>query len=102
MIEFFKYLNVSLDYLGAIPHDHASSWAVRQQKPLLELYPSTASASYFYQLARLILDLPGSVHPKGSLQFFWRHLFTDAFPPASEVLYLVDGGAERSDDEGVR
>jgi len=96
-----RFLNVSLDFLGAIPHDNAFSWAVRQQKPLLELYPATTSAGCFYQLARHMLDAPGSVHPKGTIQFFWRRLFTDTFPPASEALHLVHGGAERSDDEGV-
>ncbi len=96
-----RFLNVSLDYLGCLPHDNAFSGAVRQQKPLLELYPSTAAASCFYQLARLILDLPGSTHPKGTIQFFWRRLFTNAFPSASEALHLVHGGAERSDVEGV-
>lgn len=96
-----RFLNVSLDYLGCIPQDHAFSWAVRQQKPLLELYSSTASADCFYQLARLMLDLPCNVHPKGTIQFFWRRLFTDALPPASEALHLVHGGAERLDDEGV-
>jgi flagellar biosynthesis protein FlhG len=96
-----RFLNVSLDYVGAIPHDNAFSWAVRQQKPLLELYPSTASAGCFYQLARHMLDSPGSTHPKGTIQFFWRRLFTDAFPPASEALHLLHGGADRSDDEGV-
>lgn len=96
-----RFLNVSLDYLGCIPHDNAFSWAVRQQKPLLELYPSAVSAGCFYQLARLMLDSPGRAHPKGSMQFFWRRLFTDTFPPASEALYVVHGGAEHSDDEGV-
>jgi len=96
-----QYLNVSLDFFGAIPHDSAFSWAVKQQKPLLELYPATASAGRFYQLARHILDSPGRTHPKGNIQFFWRRLFTDLFPPASGALHLVYGGAERSDDEGV-
>jgi len=96
-----RFLNVSLDYLGCIPYDSAFSSAVRQQKPLLELYPSTASAGCFYRLARLLLDSPGSAYPKGSIQFFWRRLFTDGFPSASEVLHLVPGGAERSDDKGV-
>ena len=96
-----RFLNVSLDYCGCIPYDQAFSWAVRQQKPLLELYPSTASAAYFYQLARLMLDLPRRAHPKGTIQFFWRRLFTDAFSPASEALNLVHSGAERLNDEGV-
>ncbi len=96
-----RFLNVSLDYLGFIPQDNAFSWAVRQQKPLLELYPSTSSAGCFYQLARLMLDSPGSVHPKGNIQFFWRRLLTGAPQPASEALHLVHGGSERSDDEGV-
>ena len=96
-----RFLNVSLDYCGCIPYDQAFSWAVRQQKPLLDLYPSTASAAYFYQLARLMLDLPRRAHPKGTIQFFWRRLFTDAFSPASEALNLVHRGAERPDDEGV-
>jgi flagellar biosynthesis protein FlhG len=96
-----RFLNVSLDFFGAIPHDNAFSWAVRQQKPLLELYPATTSAGCFYQLARHLIDSPGNAHPKGTIQFFWRRLFTDTFPPASEALHLVHGAAERSDDEGV-
>ena len=96
-----RFLNVSLDYLGCIPHDQAFSWAARQQRPLLDLYPSAASAASFYHLAQLMLDLPCRIHPKGTIQFFWRRLFTDAFSPAPEAHDLVHSGAERLDDEGV-
>ena len=71
-----RFLNISLDYLGFVVHDASFSQAVRQQKPLLELYPSSAAAGCLRTLARQILDTPDTEYAKGTIQFFWQQLLT--------------------------
>ncbi len=86
-----RFLNISLDYLGFILHDNAFSLAVRQQHALLELYPESVAARCFHHLAQRVLEIPGTSHPKGNIQFFWRRLLTghaqhtpEVFPPVHE------------------
>jgi flagellar biosynthesis protein FlhG len=71
-----RFLNISIDYLGHILHDTSFSQAVRQQKALLELYPSSVAARCFHRLARQVLETPPTAHPKGNIQFFWQQLLT--------------------------
>ncbi len=71
-----RFLNVSIDHLGFIPYDKAFAKAVRQQRALLDLFPTSAAALCFRNLARQILELPDSHYPKGNIQFFWRRLLT--------------------------
>ena len=71
-----RFLNISLDYLGCVVYDLSFSQAVRQQKPLLELFPSSVAAQCFHRLAERILDIPVGVHSNGNIQFFWRQLLT--------------------------
>jgi flagellar biosynthesis protein FlhG len=54
-----RFLNVSIDYLGFILHDMSFSQAVRQQKALLDIYPSSIAAPGFRNLARQLLATPG-------------------------------------------
>ena len=71
-----RFLNISLDYLGFVVYDTAFSQAVRQQKPLLELYPASGAAGCFRNLARHVLEAPPGGHSKGNIQFFWQRLLT--------------------------
>ena len=80
-----KFLNISLDYLGFIPHDVAFSQAVRQQKALLDLYPGSSAAQGFRTLAQRLLHSPETAYPKGNIQFFWRRLLTRQMPPTLEL-----------------
>jgi flagellar biosynthesis protein FlhG len=78
-----RFLNISLDYLGFVVYDTAFSQAVRQQKPLLELYPASGAAGCFRDLARQVLEAPSGGHRKGNIQFFWQRLLTrDGQPQA--------------------
>ena len=91
-----RFLNISLDYLGFIPYDVAFSRAVRQQQALLELYPSSPAARCLHQLAQRVLDIPGSPHPKGNIQFLWRRLLTGNLQPSSKTLHVVHGESGNS------
>jgi flagellar biosynthesis protein FlhG len=77
-----RFLNISIDYLGFIPHDPLFSQAVRQQKALLDLYPSSAAAQGFRNLAQRLLATPEAAYPKGGIQFFWQRLLARQTPQA--------------------
>ena len=53
-----RFLNVSIDYLGFIPHATSFSQAVRQQKALFDIYPSSVAASGFRSLTQQLLTTP--------------------------------------------
>ncbi len=64
-----KFLNVTLGFLGAIPHDEWLKAAIRKQRPVVELYPSAPSALAFQALAkRTDAWVPGL--PRGHVEFF--------------------------------
>jgi flagellar biosynthesis protein FlhG len=74
-----QFLNVTLHYLGPVPLDKAVPKSVRQQRPLLELYPTAPASRGLLRIAAL-LDQPaarlpanpappapgGSVRPNGT------------------------------------
>ncbi|MCK8602422.1 MinD/ParA family protein [Desulfoferrobacter suflitae] len=66
------FLNgISLDYLGNIPRDPQVSAALLQQKPFITLFPHTAAAKAFVNLAdRIHRSAPA--RDNGNVRFFWK------------------------------
>lgn len=69
-----RYLDISIDYLGSIPEDRQMVDAIRKQKVICELYPTSKITNAFRQLAGRICSEPTQAAPKGNLQFFWKKL----------------------------
>lgn len=69
-----RYLSISIGYLGCIPFDKRLRESIRRQSPMVELYPSSKTSNAFTNFARHIMDVATEVHPKGTLQFFWKRL----------------------------
>ncbi len=65
---------ISLEYLGSIPHDAAVPRAVLQQQAVLALFPEARASQSFLALAQRLWESPPPVEGYGSLQFFWRRL----------------------------
>jgi flagellar biosynthesis protein FlhG len=64
-----RFLSISLDYVGFIPHDEHVPRSVRQQKAIVEAYPDCAASRSLLQLSEKInRDENDTV--KGTLQFF--------------------------------
>ncbi len=66
-----KFLNISIDYMGIIPYDENLRKSVRQQKPVIELFPSTKASKSFKEMATII-DAFTSGHAHDSLQLFMK------------------------------
>ncbi|MCG6929212.1 MAG: MinD/ParA family protein [Desulfofustis sp.] len=69
-----RYLDISIEYFGSIPHDRQMADSIRKQKAIVDLNSSSATARSFMSLARRIEAMAVSRTPKGSVQFFWKRL----------------------------
>jgi flagellar biosynthesis protein FlhG len=66
--------SLSIDYLGFIPYDEKLPFAVRHQRPVLEICPKASSSQGFVELAKTISERPLRPKDQGSIQFFWKQL----------------------------
>jgi len=74
-----RYLDISIDYLGAVPFDRKMHDAVRAQQVIQDLYPEHKVSKAFSTLAASLIEAPTNDQPKGTLQFFFkRFLGVDA------------------------
>lgn len=64
-----RFLSISLDYIGFVPHDSCVQKAVRQQKALIEAYPGCEASRSILRISEKI-DKDNINHIKGTLQFF--------------------------------
>lgn len=69
-----RYLDISIDYLGSIPEDRQMIDAIKKQRVISEIYPSSKITTSFHELASRICSEPSQSTPKGNLQFFWKKL----------------------------
>lgn len=69
-----KFLDVVLQYLGAIPEDEYVRKAVRKQQAVTEAFPHSRSAASFSRLAVAIEGWPRPHLVSGHLEFFMERL----------------------------
>jgi flagellar biosynthesis protein FlhG len=69
-----RFLSVSLDYLGGIPHDESLRHAVQKQRAVVDAYPSSRSAQTFKKLAEKADKWPVPSSASGHLEFFVERL----------------------------
>ncbi len=85
-----RFLDVTLDYLGAIPHDDYLRKAVQRQKAVTALYPSSPSGRAFKDLARKAARWPLPTGSSGRIEFFVERLVGSGFKEPQEALSLSD------------
>lgn len=69
-----RYLDVTLNFLGAIPADEQLKKAVQKQSPVVLAHPQSKSAAAFQALARKVDALPNANTINGRLEFFVERL----------------------------
>lgn len=70
-----QFLDVSLDYFGAVPFDYSLKDAVQKQIPVTLYRPNSLAAKSFESMARNVERWPISKDASGYLQFFVENLF---------------------------
>ena len=69
-----RFLDITMQYLGAIPFDENVRKAVQRQKAVLELAPRSKASLAYRQLANKIDEWPVLSSPRGHLEFFVENL----------------------------
>lgn len=67
-----KFLNIKMEYLGAVPQDQNVSKAIMQQKPYSTLYPNAPASKAIAELAKVLCETnsKGAHSKKGIAQLF--------------------------------
>lgn len=65
-----RFLDVTLSYFGAIPHDEWLKRAVRRQRAVVEAYPNCPSSAAFQAAAKKVLSWSPPLGARGNLEFF--------------------------------
>ncbi|MGC8732334.1 MAG: MinD/ParA family protein [Halothiobacillaceae bacterium] len=69
-----RFLDVTLNFLGAVPFDEYLRKAVQRQQPVVEAYNASRAAQSFMQMAERIAKWPRPSGPDGRLEFFVERL----------------------------
>ncbi len=69
-----RFLDVSLDYIGAIPYDNLVVRAIRNQRAVIEAYPNCPASFSFKQIAQKIQHWPQAKEAGGGIEFFVERL----------------------------
>jgi flagellar biosynthesis protein FlhG len=69
-----KFLSVSLDFLGSIPHDELLRQAVQKQRAVVEIYPACRASQAFKKLVPKVDNWPVPVAASGHVEFFVERL----------------------------
>lgn len=71
-----RYLDVALDFMGAVPSDDYLRKAIQRQKAVSDLYPRSKSAIAFKKLASKADNWPMPATAGGRLEFFIERLIS--------------------------
>ena len=74
-----RFLDVSLDFLGAIPFDTYLRKSVKKQTAVSMAYPRSPSAQAFAMVAQRINKWPLPKRPGGHLEFFVERLINSSY-----------------------
>lgn len=77
-----RFLDVTLVYLGAVPHDDWLRRAVQKQVPVVEAYPGSPSAQAFREIASRIHRWAAPDGPRGNVEFFVERMLKPGGLPA--------------------
>ncbi|MCP3674657.1 MAG: MinD/ParA family protein [Gammaproteobacteria bacterium] len=69
-----QFLDVALDYVGAVPFDENVRKSVRKQQALVTLYPNSTASVAMKHIAAKIVDWPIPRSAKGNIEFFMERL----------------------------
>lgn len=73
-----RFLDVTIQYVGAVPFDEHVRKAVQRQKAICEMYPRSKAAQAYRALANQIVSWPLPRNPRGNLEFFVERLIEGA------------------------
>ncbi len=80
-----RFLDVTLNSLGTVPHDEWLKRAVRRQRSVVDAYPGSPSAQAFAALARKVATWTLPEGARGNLEFFVERLVARSLEPLAPL-----------------
>jgi len=80
-----RFLEAVLEYAGEIPDDNFVRSAIREQRSVVNAYPSSAAARAYVRLAKHTEKWPVVSGPRGNVEFFVERLLPQALPRLEAV-----------------
>jgi flagellar biosynthesis protein FlhG len=77
-----RFLDVTMQYVGAVPFDENVRKAVQKQKAVIENAPQCKASQAYRQIATKIDEWPISSSPRGHLEFFVENLLQQSHSAA--------------------
>lgn len=71
-----RFLDVTLDYIGAIPFDEYLRKAVQKQRAIVDVYPRSRAATAFGKIAQKAIHWPVPEAASGGIEFFVERLLS--------------------------
>src|SRR5690625_2479076 len=81
-----RFLDVTLTYAGHVPEDELLRNAVQRQRPVVQVYPSSAAARAYTELARRVERWPMPTTAEGHLEFFVERLINFSAGGGEQVI----------------
>ena len=75
-----RFLDVTLNYLGAIPRDEWLRRAIQRQETVVDAFPSSPAAMAFRDMARRSRQWQSPQGPRGHVEFFLERLISAPAP----------------------
>jgi len=69
-----RFLDVALQYVGAVPFDEAVRKSVQKQRAVYEAFPRSKAAMAIRSIAQKVDSWPLPANPRGHLEFFVERL----------------------------
>ena len=69
-----RFLDVALQYVGAVPFDEAVRKSVQKQRAVYEAFPRSKAAMAIRAIAQKVDSWPLPANPRGHLEFFVERL----------------------------
>ncbi len=73
-----RFLDVTLNDFGSVPHDEWLQRAVRRQRAVVDAFPNSPAATAFHRLARSVASWSAPQGARGNLEFFVERLVQGA------------------------
>ncbi len=65
-----RFLDVVLDFIGAVPYDGKLRKAIQHQRAVVDAFPNSPSALAFKRITKQINNWPNNSEPDGQMKFF--------------------------------
>lgn len=81
-----RFLDVTLDYIGAIPYDEYMKKAIQKQKPVVNLYPRSPSSMALSKYVEKTSKWPVPDTPNGHIEFFLERLYFSKNKTVAQII----------------